>query len=162
MIQVPRDDRSVIGQWWWTVDRWSLGAVNYAKFFAPLALLILGFGAWTFFRQLKLTPLAATLGAVALVFGIPLGVLIAHAIGRSRSFMDFSTPTKLRVVLTPQILGFAVLAIAVVLLFQLLGKLSASWPDRLWGRSWLVVRAACGGGWLPPLIAFSTREPTLM
>ena len=27
MIQVPRDDRSVIGQWWWTVDRWSLGAV---------------------------------------------------------------------------------------------------------------------------------------
>jgi len=28
VIQVPRDDRSVIGQWWWTVDRWSLGA-NY-------------------------------------------------------------------------------------------------------------------------------------
>ena len=27
MIQVPRDDRSVIGQWWWTVDRWSLGAI---------------------------------------------------------------------------------------------------------------------------------------
>mgnify|MGYP003693763907 CR=1 FL=1 len=27
VIQVPRDDRSVIGQWWWTVDRWSLGAV---------------------------------------------------------------------------------------------------------------------------------------
>jgi len=27
MIQVPRDDRSVIGQWWWAVDRWALGAV---------------------------------------------------------------------------------------------------------------------------------------
>jgi len=27
MIQVPRDDRSLIGQWWWTVDRWTLGAV---------------------------------------------------------------------------------------------------------------------------------------
>ena len=27
MIQVPRDDRSVIGQWWWTVDRWSLSAI---------------------------------------------------------------------------------------------------------------------------------------
>lgn len=27
VIQVPRDDRSVIGQWWWTVDRWSLGAI---------------------------------------------------------------------------------------------------------------------------------------
>jgi cell division protein FtsW len=27
MIQVPRDDRSLVGQWWWTVDRWTLGAV---------------------------------------------------------------------------------------------------------------------------------------
>ena len=27
VIQVPRDDRSVVGHWWWTVDRWSLGAV---------------------------------------------------------------------------------------------------------------------------------------
>ena len=34
MIQVPRDDRSVIGQWWWTVDRWSLAAV--------LALIVSG------------------------------------------------------------------------------------------------------------------------
>ncbi len=41
------------------------GPVGYAKFYAPIALLILGIGAWTFFRQLKLTPLAATLGALA-------------------------------------------------------------------------------------------------
>ena len=27
MMQVPRDDRSLVGQWWWTVDRWALGAV---------------------------------------------------------------------------------------------------------------------------------------
>src|SRR3954453_5524057 len=27
MIQVPRDDRSLVGQWWWTVDRWALGAI---------------------------------------------------------------------------------------------------------------------------------------
>lgn len=27
MIQVPRDDRSLIGQWWWTVDRWALGGI---------------------------------------------------------------------------------------------------------------------------------------
>ena len=44
---------------------WTLGPVGYAKFLAPCALFILGFGAWTFFRQLKLTPLAATLGALA-------------------------------------------------------------------------------------------------
>ena len=44
---------------------WALGPVGYAKFVAPLALFILGLGAWAFFRQLKLSPLAATLGALA-------------------------------------------------------------------------------------------------
>jgi len=44
---------------------WSLGSVGFAKFLAPVALFILGLGAWTFFRQLKLTPLAAILGALA-------------------------------------------------------------------------------------------------
>ena len=45
--------------------RCALGAVGFSKFFAPLALFILGLGAWTFFRQLKLSPLAAILGALA-------------------------------------------------------------------------------------------------
>ena len=45
--------------------RWVAGPVGYAKFYAPIALFILGIGAWTFFRQLKLTPLAAILGALA-------------------------------------------------------------------------------------------------
>ncbi|MCW5747943.1 MAG: cell division protein FtsW [Alphaproteobacteria bacterium] len=27
MIIVPRNDTSVVGRWWWTVDRWSLGAI---------------------------------------------------------------------------------------------------------------------------------------
>ncbi|HXR49394.1 MAG TPA: hypothetical protein VN784_18310 [Candidatus Limnocylindrales bacterium] len=43
------------------------GPVGYAKFFAPVALFILGIGAWTFFRQLKLATLAAILGALAAV-----------------------------------------------------------------------------------------------
>jgi hypothetical protein len=43
-----------------------LGPEGYAKFLAPLALFILGLGAWAFFRQLKLSPLAATLGALAM------------------------------------------------------------------------------------------------
>ena len=42
-----------------------LGPLGYAKFLAPLALFILGMGAWAFFRQLKLSPLAAVLGALA-------------------------------------------------------------------------------------------------
>ena len=48
-----------------TLLRWLLGPVGYSKFLAPFALFILGLGAWTFFRQLKLSPLAATLGGVA-------------------------------------------------------------------------------------------------
>ena len=44
---------------------WTLGPVGFAKFLAPTALFILGLGAWTFFRQLKLSALAATLGALA-------------------------------------------------------------------------------------------------
>ena len=44
---------------------WLLKPVGFAKFYAPICLFILGLGAWTFFRQLKLSPLAATLGALA-------------------------------------------------------------------------------------------------
>jgi len=39
MMQVPRDDRSVIGQWWWTVDRWALGAVLGIMAFGVLLTL---------------------------------------------------------------------------------------------------------------------------
>ena len=35
MMSVARTDTSIIGRWWWTVDRWSLGAIG----------LLLGFGA---------------------------------------------------------------------------------------------------------------------
>jgi hypothetical protein len=45
--------------------RWVLGPVGFAKFFTPVALFIVGLGAWTFFRQIKLSPLAAMLGALA-------------------------------------------------------------------------------------------------
>ena len=48
-----------------TLLRWLLGPVGYSKFLAPFALFILGIGAWTFFRQLKLSPLAAVLGGLA-------------------------------------------------------------------------------------------------
>lgn len=45
--------------------RWILGPLGFANFLTPVALLTLGLGAWTFFRQMRLTPLAATLGALA-------------------------------------------------------------------------------------------------
>jgi hypothetical protein len=48
-----------------SIETWLLGPVGYSKFYVPIALFILGLGAWTFFRQLNLSPLAATLGALA-------------------------------------------------------------------------------------------------
>ena len=50
-------------QWLTAMIRWTLGAVGYAKFAPAIAMFILGTGAWVFFRQLRLSPLAATLGA---------------------------------------------------------------------------------------------------
>jgi hypothetical protein len=42
-----------------------LSPVAYSKFLPPIALLILGTGAYVFFRQLNLSPLARMLGALA-------------------------------------------------------------------------------------------------
>jgi hypothetical protein len=44
---------------------WLLGPVGFSKFYAPVALLILGVGAWCFLRQAGLTPAACLLGAIA-------------------------------------------------------------------------------------------------
>ena len=41
------------------------GIVLFSKFIQPIALFFLGLGAWTFFRQLRLSPLAAALGGLA-------------------------------------------------------------------------------------------------
>ena len=49
------------------VLHWLLGPVGYAKFVIPIGLFILGLGAWLLFRALKLTPLAALLGALAMI-----------------------------------------------------------------------------------------------
>ena len=38
---------------------------GYAKFFAPIAFLVLGLSAWIFFRQLKLAPMACIIAALA-------------------------------------------------------------------------------------------------
>src|SRR5579863_6567154 len=42
-----------------------LQPLGYAKFATAIGLLILGFCAWVFFRQLRLAPVACVLGAVA-------------------------------------------------------------------------------------------------
>jgi len=42
-----------------------LGPVVFSKVYAPAALLLLGLGAWVFFRQIGLAPLACLLGGLA-------------------------------------------------------------------------------------------------
>jgi cell division protein FtsW len=74
VIQVPRDDRSVIGQWWWTVDRWSLGAI----------LAIMAFG--VMLTLAASPPAAERIGADSFLFAkrqflfLPLALLVMLAI----------------------------------------------------------------------------------
>jgi hypothetical protein len=42
-----------------------LGPVGFSKFYAPVCLLVLGMGAWCFFRQLGFAPLVCLLGGLA-------------------------------------------------------------------------------------------------
>ena len=58
----------------WPLDvnnffRWLLGPLGYANFLAPITLFMLGMSVWVFCRQLKLSPLAATLGGLAAALG---------------------------------------------------------------------------------------------
>jgi putative ABC transport system permease protein len=61
------------------------------------------------------------LGLFALALGIPGGIFLAHAIGRARSFLNFSAPAALRVSVTPQDVVFAIVAMSVVLLVLIIG-----------------------------------------
>jgi putative ABC transport system permease protein len=60
------------------------------------------------------------LGIVALAGGIFLGYWIAHAIGKARSFMDFTATGGLRVSLTVSVLTYGIIGIGVILLAQVL------------------------------------------
>src|SRR6266498_3615253 len=60
------------------------------------------------------------LGAVSLAGGVGLGYWITQSIGKARSFLDFSAAGGLRVTMTPQVLGYGLLGIAIILLIQVL------------------------------------------
>ena len=70
---------------------WLAGPVGFSKVYPAVALWILGLGAWSFFRALKLTPLAALLGALATMlngtfFGNACWGVAAHEIGIGMGF----------------------------------------------------------------------------
>ncbi len=60
------------------------------------------------------------LGAVALAGGVGLAFWITSSIGKARSFLDFSAAGGLRVSMTPQVLGYGLLGIAIILIIQVL------------------------------------------
>jgi putative ABC transport system permease protein len=60
------------------------------------------------------------LGMVALVGGVFVGYWIAHAIGRARSFLDFTANGGLRVSLTVSVLTYGIIGIGAILVVQFL------------------------------------------
>ncbi|HEX5809062.1 MAG TPA: FtsX-like permease family protein, partial [Anaerolineales bacterium] len=60
------------------------------------------------------------LGAIALAGGVGLAYWITHSIGKARSFLDFGGTGGLRVSMTPQVLGYGLLGIAIILVIQVL------------------------------------------
>ena len=103
------------------------------------------------------------LGAIALAGGIGLGYLITHFIGKARSFLDFSATGGLRVSMTPQILGYGLLGIGIILFIQVLipslsaaentvvtykqeraRSLNAPWWQRYWLDVLLLIPAGYG------------------
>jgi len=71
---------------------WLLGPVLFSKLYAPVALLILGLGAWCFFRQLRFQPVACVAGALAATlnsgfFSAAAWGVAAHAITIGMNFL---------------------------------------------------------------------------
>ncbi len=71
---------------------WLLKPVLFSKLYAPVALLILGLGAWCFFRQLRFQPVACVAGALAATlnsgfFSAAAWGVAAHAITIGMNFL---------------------------------------------------------------------------
>jgi putative ABC transport system permease protein len=66
------------------------------------------------------------LGAIALIFSLPVGQVVAHLIGRARSFLDFSLASGLRVDVTMTSMQFGFAAAALALSAQVVPTIAAS------------------------------------
>lgn len=102
------------------------------------------------------------LGALALAVGSPVGTIIAHIIGKARSFLNFTAQSDLRVRMTVATLRFGVAAVGLALISQLVPTISAArhtivtykqerarllrtpWWQRVWLDILLLVPAAYG------------------
>ncbi|MBN1248511.1 MAG: ABC transporter permease [Anaerolineae bacterium] len=66
------------------------------------------------------------LGLVALAIAMPVGLGIAYAIGQTRSFLDFSVSTNLRVGMTGRTLRIGLMAVLATLVLQVVPLISAT------------------------------------
>lgn len=70
---------------------WLLGPVGYSKLLAPIGLLLLGLGGWTFFRTMRFAPTACILGGLAAMlnsgfFSVACWGVVAHTITIAMAF----------------------------------------------------------------------------
>ena len=66
------------------------------------------------------------LGAIALIVGSPMSTTIAHIIGKTRSFLDFTLQSDLRVSVSVATLRFGVAAVGLALISQVVPTISAA------------------------------------
>jgi putative ABC transport system permease protein len=66
------------------------------------------------------------LGIAALLCGPWLGVAFAQLVGKTQSFLDFSSQTTLIMRLTPRVIGFGIAVVALAILFSMLPVWQAS------------------------------------
>ncbi|MEI8290827.1 MAG: hypothetical protein WCH99_15285, partial [Verrucomicrobiota bacterium] len=95
---------------------WLAGPIGFAKVYPAVALWILGLGAWTFFRTLKLSPLTALLAALAAMlnstfFANACWGVAAHEIGVGMGFFALAL-TMANTPETPRHLCWTRLALA--------------------------------------------------
>jgi putative ABC transport system permease protein len=94
---------------------------------------------------------ALLLGAAALAAGMPASQQIAHAIGATRSFLNFTVESDLRLIMTVATLRFGLAAVAITLIAQVFPSVGAARhtivsykreqartvSPPLWQRAWL-------------------------
>jgi putative ABC transport system permease protein len=66
------------------------------------------------------------MGAVALMIGLPVGEIIAQAIGQTQSFLNFSGQNELRIAVTTVTLRFGFIAVGLALIAQIVPTVGAA------------------------------------
>ena len=146
--------------------QWFLGPLVFSKFYALISLFILGMGAWCFFRQMKLSPLACVLGGLAMLlnstcFSVACWGVAAHELAIGMMFLamaalaDTTAPRYwLRVILGGFAVGMGVmegadvgailsLLVAIFVFYQAFTAEGSRVKNLAFGTGRLVVVAVC-------------------